>query len=163
MIPPPPTPICVCGCVSDCVVIGNDPLYHSNISSTCSHAPSCFSQYTVLNCLIWDAKRFCITSLNIHRGCMANECWHAHIPSLFHMLIRYFSSSHSFFIFGWLSFFYCFFFFASFYIAHISLSAGDTVCLSASITSCAECLSRGPQCAWCFKEVGTCRKQYVCV
>lgn len=55
-----------------------------------------FSQYTVPNCLIWDAKRFYITSLNIHRGCMANECWHAHIPSLFHMLIGYFSSSHSF-------------------------------------------------------------------
>ncbi|TWW65133.1 Integrin beta-8 [Takifugu flavidus] len=30
--------------------------------------------------------------------------------------------------------------------------AGGAMCLSASITSCAECLSHGPQCAWCFKE-----------
>ncbi|KAM4631511.1 integrin beta-8 [Polymixia lowei] len=29
---------------------------------------------------------------------------------------------------------------------------GDSVCWSASISSCTECLSRGPQCAWCFKE-----------
>ncbi|XP_070702620.1 integrin beta-8 [Pempheris klunzingeri] len=29
---------------------------------------------------------------------------------------------------------------------------GDSVCWSPSITSCAECLRRGPQCAWCFKE-----------
>ncbi|KAG7245021.1 hypothetical protein INR49_023587 [Caranx melampygus] len=31
-------------------------------------------------------------------------------------------------------------------------SAGDSVCQSPSITSCTECLRRGPQCAWCFKE-----------
>ncbi|XP_034096678.1 LOW QUALITY PROTEIN: integrin beta-8 [Gymnodraco acuticeps] len=31
-------------------------------------------------------------------------------------------------------------------------SASDSVCWSPSITSCKECLSRGPQCAWCFKE-----------
>nr|XP_020443646.1 integrin beta-8 [Monopterus albus] len=31
-------------------------------------------------------------------------------------------------------------------------SAGNSVCWSPSITSCAECLQRGPQCAWCFKE-----------
>uniref|UniRef100_A0A4W6EWR2 Integrin beta n=1 Tax=Lates calcarifer TaxID=8187 RepID=A0A4W6EWR2_LATCA len=30
--------------------------------------------------------------------------------------------------------------------------AGDGVCSSPSITSCAECLRRGPQCAWCFSE-----------
>ncbi|XP_035537737.1 integrin beta-8 [Morone saxatilis] len=30
--------------------------------------------------------------------------------------------------------------------------AGDSGCWSPSITSCTECLSRGPQCAWCFKE-----------
>ncbi|KAM9838271.1 integrin beta-8 [Aulostomus maculatus] len=33
-----------------------------------------------------------------------------------------------------------------------SLSSGDSVCWSPTITSCAECLRRGPQCAWCFKE-----------
>ncbi|XP_056255617.1 integrin beta-8 [Seriola aureovittata] len=31
-------------------------------------------------------------------------------------------------------------------------SAGNSACRSTSITSCTECLSRGPQCAWCFKE-----------
>ncbi|XP_041823346.1 integrin beta-8 isoform X1 [Melanotaenia boesemani] len=31
-------------------------------------------------------------------------------------------------------------------------SGGTSVCWSPSITSCAECLRRGPQCAWCFKE-----------
>ncbi|XP_026156771.1 integrin beta-8 isoform X2 [Mastacembelus armatus] len=30
--------------------------------------------------------------------------------------------------------------------------AGDSLCWSPSITSCADCLRRGPQCAWCFKE-----------
>ncbi|KAM6974253.1 LOW QUALITY PROTEIN: integrin beta-8 [Tautogolabrus adspersus] len=30
--------------------------------------------------------------------------------------------------------------------------AGDSACWSPTITSCAECLRRGPQCAWCFKE-----------
>nr|XP_057902895.1 integrin beta-8 isoform X2 [Doryrhamphus excisus] len=29
---------------------------------------------------------------------------------------------------------------------------GDSVCSSPMITSCAECLRRGPQCSWCFKE-----------
>ncbi|XP_071368600.1 integrin beta-8 [Centroberyx affinis] len=29
---------------------------------------------------------------------------------------------------------------------------GDSVCWSASISSCTECLRRGPQCAWCFEE-----------
>ncbi|KAF7661727.1 hypothetical protein LDENG_00253130 [Lucifuga dentata] len=29
---------------------------------------------------------------------------------------------------------------------------GDSVCWSPSISSCRECLRRGPQCAWCFKE-----------
>lgn len=29
---------------------------------------------------------------------------------------------------------------------------GDRVCWSPSITSCTECLRRGPQCGWCFKE-----------
>ncbi|KAM8840692.1 integrin beta-8 isoform 2-T2 [Spinachia spinachia] len=29
---------------------------------------------------------------------------------------------------------------------------GDSACWSPSVTSCAECLRRGPQCAWCFKE-----------
>ncbi|XP_023264581.1 integrin beta-8, partial [Seriola lalandi dorsalis] len=33
-------------------------------------------------------------------------------------------------------------------------SAGNSACRSTSITSCTECLSRGPQCAWCFKEDG---------
>ncbi len=41
---------------------------------------------------------------------------------------------------------------------HLSFSAGDSVCWSPSITTCTECLSRGPQCAWCFKEVGMCMK-----
>ncbi|XP_059899083.1 integrin beta-8 isoform X1 [Gadus macrocephalus] len=32
-------------------------------------------------------------------------------------------------------------------------SSGDgTLCRSSSITSCTECLRRGPQCAWCFQE-----------
>ncbi|XP_049890900.1 integrin beta-8 isoform X1 [Epinephelus moara] len=31
-------------------------------------------------------------------------------------------------------------------------SAGDSVCWSPSVASCTECLRRGPQCAWCFKE-----------
>ncbi|XP_077405482.1 integrin beta-8 [Vanacampus margaritifer] len=30
--------------------------------------------------------------------------------------------------------------------------SGDNVCPSALITSCKECLRRGPQCSWCFKE-----------
>ncbi|XP_029022960.1 integrin beta-8 [Betta splendens] len=30
--------------------------------------------------------------------------------------------------------------------------AGDSVCWSPSISSCSECLKRGPQCGWCFKE-----------
>ncbi|XP_074543787.1 integrin beta-8 [Halichoeres trimaculatus] len=30
--------------------------------------------------------------------------------------------------------------------------AGDSVCWSPTITSCAECLRRGPHCAWCYKE-----------
>ncbi|TKS88527.1 Integrin beta-8 [Collichthys lucidus] len=29
---------------------------------------------------------------------------------------------------------------------------GDSVCWSPGVTSCTECLRRGPQCAWCFKE-----------
>uniref|UniRef100_A0AAV2K6D0 Integrin beta n=1 Tax=Knipowitschia caucasica TaxID=637954 RepID=A0AAV2K6D0_KNICA len=29
---------------------------------------------------------------------------------------------------------------------------GDSVCWSSSLSSCSECLKRGPQCAWCFKE-----------
>ncbi|KAK7898689.1 hypothetical protein WMY93_019542 [Mugilogobius chulae] len=29
---------------------------------------------------------------------------------------------------------------------------GESVCWSSSLTSCSECLKRGPQCAWCFKE-----------
>ncbi|XP_051927792.1 integrin beta-8 isoform X1 [Hippocampus zosterae] len=29
---------------------------------------------------------------------------------------------------------------------------GDNLCSSAPITSCKECLRRGPQCSWCFKE-----------
>uniref|UniRef100_A0A3Q2XTV1 Integrin beta n=1 Tax=Hippocampus comes TaxID=109280 RepID=A0A3Q2XTV1_HIPCM len=29
---------------------------------------------------------------------------------------------------------------------------GDNLCSSALITSCKECLRRGPQCSWCFKE-----------
>ncbi|CAI5690448.1 integrin beta-8 isoform X1 [Oreochromis niloticus] len=33
-----------------------------------------------------------------------------------------------------------------------SFSAGDSVCRSPGVTSCKDCLSRGPQCAWCFKE-----------
>ncbi|TNN62341.1 Integrin beta-8 [Liparis tanakae] len=33
-----------------------------------------------------------------------------------------------------------------------SSSAGDSSCWSPSVTSCSECLRRGPQCAWCFKE-----------
>lgn len=36
------------------------------------------------------------------------------------------------------------------------------MCLSASIASCTECLSHGPQCAWCFKEVGN-TQQRVCL
>ncbi|KAF3707545.1 Integrin beta-8 Precursor [Channa argus] len=31
-------------------------------------------------------------------------------------------------------------------------SAGDSVCWSPSVTSCTECLRRGPKCAWCFKK-----------
>ncbi|KAM8767774.1 integrin beta-8 [Acanthopagrus schlegelii] len=31
-------------------------------------------------------------------------------------------------------------------------AAGDSVCWSPTVSSCAECLGRGPQCAWCFKE-----------
>ncbi|KAL6099914.1 itgb8 [Pungitius sinensis] len=30
--------------------------------------------------------------------------------------------------------------------------AGESSCWSPSVTSCAECLRRGPQCAWCFKK-----------
>ncbi|XP_075962480.1 integrin beta-8 [Anarhichas minor] len=30
--------------------------------------------------------------------------------------------------------------------------AVDSACWSPSVTSCADCLRRGPQCAWCFKE-----------
>lgn len=33
-----------------------------------------------------------------------------------------------------------------------ALRPGDSVCRSSSITSCSECIRRGPQCAWCFKE-----------
>ncbi|XP_033831376.1 integrin beta-8 [Periophthalmus magnuspinnatus] len=29
---------------------------------------------------------------------------------------------------------------------------GENVCRSSNLTSCTECLKRGPQCAWCFKE-----------
>uniref|UniRef100_A0A3B4B4M2 Integrin beta n=1 Tax=Periophthalmus magnuspinnatus TaxID=409849 RepID=A0A3B4B4M2_9GOBI len=32
------------------------------------------------------------------------------------------------------------------------LSPGESVCRSSNLTSCTECLKRGPQCAWCFKE-----------
>ncbi|RVE66964.1 hypothetical protein OJAV_G00112610 [Oryzias javanicus] len=31
-------------------------------------------------------------------------------------------------------------------------SAGASVCWSPGVTSCSDCLRRGPQCAWCFKE-----------
>ncbi|XP_011479118.1 integrin beta-8 [Oryzias latipes] len=31
-------------------------------------------------------------------------------------------------------------------------STGASVCWSPSVTSCSDCLRRGPQCAWCFKE-----------
>ncbi|KAM6899428.1 integrin beta-8 [Xenentodon cancila] len=31
-------------------------------------------------------------------------------------------------------------------------SAGASACWSPSVTSCADCLRRGPQCAWCFEE-----------
>ncbi|XP_072226966.1 integrin beta-8 [Leuresthes tenuis] len=31
-------------------------------------------------------------------------------------------------------------------------SAGASVCQSPGATSCADCLQRGPQCAWCFQE-----------
>lgn len=31
-------------------------------------------------------------------------------------------------------------------------AAGDSVCRSPGITSCTDCLRRGPWCAWCFKE-----------
>ncbi|XP_022074992.1 integrin beta-8 [Acanthochromis polyacanthus] len=31
-------------------------------------------------------------------------------------------------------------------------SAGASVCWSPGVTSCTDCLRRGPQCAWCFKE-----------
>uniref|UniRef100_A0A3B5MTE6 Integrin beta n=1 Tax=Xiphophorus couchianus TaxID=32473 RepID=A0A3B5MTE6_9TELE len=43
------------------------------------------------------------------------------------------------------------------------LSAGARACWSPSITSCADCLQRGPQCAWCFQEVGMCTQVCVCV
>nr|XP_019945947.1 PREDICTED: integrin beta-8 [Paralichthys olivaceus] len=36
--------------------------------------------------------------------------------------------------------------------AQTSSGAGDSTCRSPSITTCTECLRRGPQCAWCFKE-----------
>lgn len=39
---------------------------------------------------------------------------------------------------------------------HCRLPAGASVCWSPSVTSCSDCLRRGPQCAWCFKEVGMC-------
>ncbi|XP_029977034.1 integrin beta-8 [Salarias fasciatus] len=30
--------------------------------------------------------------------------------------------------------------------------SGESVCKSPAVSSCADCLRRGPQCAWCFKE-----------
>ncbi|KAM9383686.1 integrin beta-8 [Pholidichthys leucotaenia] len=33
-----------------------------------------------------------------------------------------------------------------------AFSAGDDRCRSLDVTSCSDCLRRGPQCAWCFKE-----------
>uniref|UniRef100_A0A7N6B4M8 Integrin beta n=1 Tax=Anabas testudineus TaxID=64144 RepID=A0A7N6B4M8_ANATE len=39
-----------------------------------------------------------------------------------------------------------------FVVVAICAEAGDSVCWSPSIASCSECLQRGPQCAWCFKE-----------
>lgn len=87
-------------------------------------------------------------------GGMANEHWRAHIPSLFQMLIRCFVPLH---------FSPCLNVTFSNISDEICLSpaAGDATCFSASIASCAECLRHGPQCAWCFKEVGTCSKEFV--
>ncbi|XP_068189916.1 integrin beta-8 [Antennarius striatus] len=34
----------------------------------------------------------------------------------------------------------------------VCTEAGDSACWSPGVSSCVECLSRGPQCAWCFKE-----------
>uniref|UniRef100_G3NT90 Integrin beta n=1 Tax=Gasterosteus aculeatus aculeatus TaxID=481459 RepID=G3NT90_GASAC len=34
----------------------------------------------------------------------------------------------------------------------VASDAGDSACWSPGVTSCAECLGRGPQCAWCFKK-----------
>uniref|UniRef100_A0A672FVU2 Integrin beta N-terminal domain-containing protein n=1 Tax=Salarias fasciatus TaxID=181472 RepID=A0A672FVU2_SALFA len=32
------------------------------------------------------------------------------------------------------------------------MAASVSVCKSPAVSSCADCLRRGPQCAWCFKE-----------
>ncbi|KAK5883768.1 hypothetical protein CesoFtcFv8_020064 [Champsocephalus esox] len=37
-------------------------------------------------------------------------------------------------------------------VAVCAQRSSASVCWSPSITSCKECLTRGPQCAWCFKE-----------
>uniref|UniRef100_A0A3Q0SX57 Integrin beta n=1 Tax=Amphilophus citrinellus TaxID=61819 RepID=A0A3Q0SX57_AMPCI len=52
-------------------------------------------------------------------------------------------------------FFSAFLFFFFRCLLHLSSSlssAGDSVCRSPGITSCTDCLRRGPRCAWCFKE-----------
>lgn len=56
--------------------------------------------------------------------------------------------------------------FFSLCLLHLSSSlpwAGDSVCRSPGITSCTDCLSRGPQCAWCFEEVGMRTNVCLCV